>query len=362
MKQLLLQLLYTQTEEELKQIIDSHPQLRNPNNWHPYGGGRGNYSAFENQQSTAMGALVEKFTNALDAVLTRRCYELNIDPASAEAPQTMQEAVEMLFDAKEGYQAQIKVFTDGKDEQVNVISMDNGEGQLPTRFPETLLSLQRGNKNNIKFVQGKYNMGSTGAAVFCGKYKYQLYISKRHMALEPDNNKVGFTIVRKHERTKEELEQFKNTWYEYLVIDEDIPYFELNKDESIEIVKGVADSAFNHGTVIKMYNYALPSKSQSFQALKADINRLLYYPALPIHVYETRDKFLAVRQRKGSVMNIAYGNGHILRKKLENTKPIYESIGNKIEDALFGTAIMDLYVFDIKKMLRKFVGKHLLYF
>ncbi|OIN92086.1 MAG: nucleotide pyrophosphohydrolase [Anaerolineae bacterium CG03_land_8_20_14_0_80_58_20] len=49
---------------------------------------------------------------------------------------------------------------------------DNGEGQHPDDFPNTFLSLHRNNKTDIHFVQGKYNMGSTGAVVFCGTHRY----------------------------------------------------------------------------------------------------------------------------------------------------------------------------------------------
>lgn len=356
MKQLLLQLLYSQTEDQVKSIIESSELLNDSKNWVPYGGSQGNYSAFENQQSTAMGALIEKFTNALDAVLTRRCWELGIDPSSDTAPQSMEEAMNRLFDESSLEEAKIKVFTDGTKDEVNVISFDNGEGQLPEFFKDTLLSLQRGNKNSIKFVQGKYNMGSTGAAVFCGKYKYQLYISKRHNSLDSHNNKVGFTLVRKHERTEEELSKTKNTWYEYFVINNEIPFFELNKDESFEIVSNVKESRFTHGTVIKMYNYALPSKTQSFQKLKEEINKLLYHPALPIEVYETRRAYAVVSNRGGSVMNIAYGNNVILRKKMENVSPVFESVGNVIEDALFGEAHIDLYVFNNKSEIKEIRG------
>lgn len=356
MKQLLMNLLHAKTETEVKSIIESDSLLKDPNNWIPYGGSAGNYSSFENQQSTAMGALVEKFTNSLDAVLTRRCWELGIDPSSEAAPQSMNEAVNMLFDEIALENAKIKVFTDGTKDEVNVISFDYGEGQLPEKFKDTLLSLQKGNKNSIKFVQGKYNMGSTGAAVFCGKYKYQLYMSKRHNSLDKGNNKVGFTIVRKHERKEEELKNTKNTWYEYFVLNNDVPFISLAEDEFIEIIPNVKESRFTHGTVIKMYNYALPSKTQSFQKLKEEINKLLYQPALPIEVYETRKEYDIVKKR-GAVMNVAYGNSVILRKKLDNVNPVYESLGNVIQDDLFGEAHIDLYVFDKKEDIKEIRGK-----
>ena len=62
----------------------------------------------------------------------------------------------------------------------NVAIFDNGEGQNPDAFPDTFLSIAHGNKNDIPFVQGKYNFGATGAVVFCGDdHRYQMIISRR---------------------------------------------------------------------------------------------------------------------------------------------------------------------------------------
>lgn len=363
-----MQLLHAQTEEQVKHIIDSSPILSNPSNWLPYGGTTGNYSSFENQQSTSMGALVEKFTNSIDAILTRKCLEKGIDPSSDKAPKSMEEAVKTLFTSDELKNTRVHVYTDGTKNNVNVITVDDGEGQHPDNFENTLLSLQRGNKNSIHFVQGKFNMGSTGAVVFCGKHKYQLIASRKHTGIDSKSKEVGFTLVRKHERNEEELTKFKNTWYEYFVIDEKIARFMLEDDETVEIIKGVEDSRFKHGTIIKMYNYDLPSKSQSFQALKEEINRLLYFPAFPINVYETRKDYEVVKnRRKGYVMNTAYGAGTILKKKIEvdgeDTKnkrkvtPIYESINNELKDTIFGKALIDIYVFENKGDIADIRGK-----
>lgn len=368
MEKLFKKLLYAESEEEVKKIIDSSPILSNPNNWLPYGGTTGNYSSFENQQSTSMGALIEKFTNSIDAILTRKCLELGIDPSSDKAPKTMDEAVKTLFTPNELKKTSVDVYTDGSKSNVNIITVDDGEGQHPDNFENTLLSLQRGNKNSIHFVQGKFNMGSTGAVVFCGKNKYQLIASRRHTGIDQTNNEIGFTLVRKHERNNEEINKFKNTWYEYFVIDEKIARFNMEKSETIEVVKGIKDSSFKQGTIIKMFNYDLPSKSQSFQALKEEINRLLYFPAFPINVYETRKEYEIVKKRKiGYVMNTAYGSGNILKKKIElddesgnnkrKVKPIYESSNNELKDTIFGKAIIDIYVFENKKDIEDIRGK-----
>ena len=76
----------------------------------------------------------------------------------------------------------------------SIIIYDDGEGQHPEDFADTFLSLGRGNKNEIKFVQGVYNMGGCGAITFCGENRYQLVASKRYAG----TGKFGFTLIRKH--------------------------------------------------------------------------------------------------------------------------------------------------------------------
>jgi hypothetical protein len=105
---------------------------------------------------------------------------------------------------------------------------DNGEGQNPDNFEDTFLSLLQGNKNEIHFVQGKYNMGGSGAIIFCGKKSYQLIASKRF----DGSGNFGFTLIREHPLSKEEKVTKKNTWYEYLKIDGFIPQFSI---ESLDL-------------------------------------------------------------------------------------------------------------------------------
>ena len=149
---------------------------------------------------------------------------------------------------------EIQVIADGDKQTPDIIVYDNGEGQLPENFQNTFLSLLRGNKNDIPFVQGKYNMGSTGAVIFCGINKYQLIISKLNKNLNNGKeNPIGFTLVRRHPLAPEEEIRCKSTWYEYLIFDGKIPYFQSN---GIDL--NLYNRKFISGTIIKMYSYGLP--------------------------------------------------------------------------------------------------------
>jgi hypothetical protein len=43
--------------------------------WHPLGGDENCFGVIENQQASPIAALIEKVTNAIDAILMRRCLE-----------------------------------------------------------------------------------------------------------------------------------------------------------------------------------------------------------------------------------------------------------------------------------------------
>ena len=352
MQELFFNLLNAQTEEEVKKIIESNPLTSKDNNWTPYGGTNGNYSSFENQMTTAEAALIEKLTNSIDAILTRQSWKKGIDPSSKQAPQSMDSALSTLFTLEEREKENVLVVVDGERTEPNIMIIDDGEGQEPQSFPKTFLSLQSGNKNNIKFVQGQFNMGSTGAVVFCGKYKYQLIASKRHSSLSPGSSSLGFTLVRKHIRTKKERETLKNTWYEYFTVNGDIPYFET--DEFAIIPE--QNLTFKEGSIVKMYNYQLTKKSTAFQQLRMNIDNLLYYPAFPIRVYEGRD------YQRTNTSNYAYGNGNVLRGTKKSTIADaleHKSINNKIHHPLFGEVSVDVFLFkeEEKQKASMFAGK-----
>lgn len=177
----------------------------------------------------------------------------------------------------------IQIIATGDKDQPNIRIYDNGEGQLPENFKNTLLSLHRGNKIKIAFAQGKYNMGSTGAVVFCGDKKFQLIGSKR-----ADNSeaKFGFTLVRRHQLTVVEKEQnYRSTWYEYLTIEGVIPSFDI---DSLDLQ--LKNRVFETGTIIQLYSYQLPhgNKGDISTDLYRSFNHYFYDLPLPFLVYETR--------------------------------------------------------------------------
>ncbi len=342
LKSLFLQLYYAKTEEEVEVIISKEPEIFNDKNWAPLGGDENMFGIVRNQQSNPIAALVEKVTNSIDAVLMKRCFEEKIDPKSSQAPRSMEEAIEKFFpnhkqwDLKTFRRKQseeIQIVADGPPRNTSVIIYDNGEGQHPEQFENTFLSLVRGNKINIHFVQGKYNMGGSGALVFCGKKRFQLIGSKRF----DNTGKFGFTLVRQHKMQHGETEK-RSSFFEYLKIDGQIPSF-----ESTEMDLKLFERKFNTGTVIKMYSYQFPPGYSGFaQDLNQSLNEFLFQPVLPMYTVDKKERY-----PNNNVLELdLFG----LKNRLEEDKNDYVEtyFSEEYEDQLFGKAKVTCYVFKPK--------------
>ena len=179
-KEICLDLVQADSEKEVINILNNLGVWDNPNNWRYYGDKENNFSVIGNQQSSADTALVEKIVNSVDAVLMRECLRRNINPESLNS-QSVKLAGEEFFDIKKGrlsnlntakrteISENISLVATGKKTQPCYSIIDKGEGQNPSRMADTFLSLNDSNKLRIPFVQGKFNMGSTGALQFCGE-------------------------------------------------------------------------------------------------------------------------------------------------------------------------------------------------
>lgn len=180
-------LLRAEDEAEVDEVLKKVGYLNDDSNlWQPFGGFGMNLNQINNQQSDATAALVEKLINSIDAVLMAECYNADIDPKGTDAPRTMAEAVDRLFKVKDGrlenltptertkLAERIHFVATGTKKEPCYLVVDRGEGQTPDSFKDTFLSLTKQNKDDIPFVQGRFNCGGTGVLPFCGDHKYQL--------------------------------------------------------------------------------------------------------------------------------------------------------------------------------------------
>lgn len=343
-QELFHKLFFCPTEEEVEKFIVSLPNIFKDENWRSIDNNPSNYGIIENQQSNPIAALVEKLTNSIDAILTKKCMEAGIDPASSVAPRTMHDAVQFFFPDHKNWdiptlrkrQAEnIQVIADGPTKNTSVIIYDDGEGQHPEDFLNTFLSLVKGNKNKVMFVQGKYNMGGSGSIVFCGKLRYQLIASKKF----DNSGNFGFTLIREHPFTEQDAELNKNTWYEYLTTEDGkIPSFDLKEELDLNLL----NRKFKTGSIIKMYSYQFPTGYSGFaQDLNQSFNEFLFEPLLPIYTIDNPTR---------------YPNNIVLQLELFGLKRRLESDQNYIEesfseiynDELFGEIKVTCYVFKPK--------------
>jgi hypothetical protein len=330
------------TEDAIDDIVRSSRHLTTPSNWRPLGGNESNFGVIENQQSSPIAALIEKITNSIDAILMRKCYEAGIDPKSEAAPKSMEEAIGRFFikahktwhlgPDRQKQAEDIQILADGPRMNTSLVIYDNGEGQHPEHFENTFLSLLRGNKNQIQFVQGKYNMGGTGAIVFCGKRRYQLIGSKKYDGSE----NFGFTLIRRHPLSEDEMHSRKNTWYEYLKIDGEIPNFPI---ETLDL--GLKGRLFTTGTIIKLYSYDLPEGSRSVisRDLNQSINEFLFEPALPVYTIDKPERY----PNDKNLARELFG----LKRRLEqdDSKYVESSFSEDYESAEVGQMKVTCYVF-----------------
>ena len=329
------------TEGALTRVIADHREFQNPANWEPYGQIESNFGVVENQQASPIPALVEKIINSIDAILTRRCLEEGMDPKSDAAPRSVDEAVARFFPDSESWdlskfrrqQAEsIQIIADGPKLETSLIIYDDGEGQHPHDFEGTFLSLLRGNKNEIHFVQGKYNMGGAGAIAFCGQNRYQLIGSRRW----DGSGDFGYTLLRRHPLTERERTTKRNTWYEYFLPHGNLPSFAA---ESLDL--GLRNRRFTTGTVIKLYSYDLPSGSRSVisRDLNQSLNEYLFNPALPFFTIDQPSRYPDDRNLQRDI----YG----LKRRLEEDAGNYveDRFSDTLADSVIGAAKVTTYVF-----------------
>ena len=80
LKNLCLSLAYSNTEEEVINILKAEGLWENDEAWRYYGDTENNFATIGNQQSSPEAALTEKIINSVDAVLMAECLSRGINP------------------------------------------------------------------------------------------------------------------------------------------------------------------------------------------------------------------------------------------------------------------------------------------
>lgn len=367
-----LSLANAETEEDVINILQEKGYWDNEAYWRPYGDNENNYSTIGNQQNDSDRALAEKIVNSIDAILMKECLIECGRTDGKSVPQSIQEAMWRYFKIRDGQLStldrrtrndiskNIIVAATGKQRgEMNIIVIDNGEGQTAKRMPDTILSISKKNKQSVPFVQGKFNMGGTGALEFAGKNHLQLVITRRNPNIknvdnDPTFNNWSVTIVRKERPNNGR----RISMYTYLVNPNDnngLFNFSADKLNLIPKILGNKtgrksspgnnddqdneDRTIESGTYIKLYNYALQEKTLLTFDFYYKMNLLLPDVALPVRIRECRANFSGNSfeiTMNGLLTRMSEDNG----ENLEDGFPIGERF--KIDGQSFS---MNIYLF-----------------
>ena len=305
LRKLCMDLIKAESEADAINILTHAGYWEDESAWDHYGNNESNFSEIGNQAANADAAIVEKYINSVDAMLLAKCAESGKKADSEAAPQSISEALNDYFGITNGKLATISsaersvlaenigLVATGDKERPCYSFFDFGLGQSPSQFPDTFLSLAASNKIRIQFVQGRFNMGSTGVLQFCGDENIQLIVSRKHPAARKglnDGNKWGFTVVRRENPQG----QMKSSVYKYLAPKGKIPAFG-GKDLPIlpSEYPNPYDRAMSHGTYVKVYDYNIGAglRTNILFDLYNRLSILTPSLALPVRLYERRKGF-----------------------------------------------------------------------
>jgi len=304
---LLSELLAAESEEEVVEALNARQLLQTPERWEYLGKMPNNQSVVQGQQSSPAAALVEKFTNGLDAILLKHCKSAGIDPRGPKAPGNMASAVEQYFgDLSDPLKIRplaedhLVLYATGSKARPCISLYDAGEGQLAESFPGTFCSLIYGSgdgsyKGAIPFVQGRFNMGGTGVLPFCSdKYKLQLIVSRVPEAVAGSpKHEWAYTLFCF-------FASKQNPSWKYLVGADKKIYtagssplgLVPKKDAKSGEICAPRERLVNSGTLIKMYDYKAPRSNVCGELFKK-LEEYLLRPALPLRIIECRPEYKA---------------------------------------------------------------------
>lgn len=328
---LCLALMRADTEEDVVALLVSAGYWDDVALWRYLGDTENNFGAVGNQQSEAVAALIEKLINGVDARLLNACLIAGVEPTSEAAPSSIRHAVAEFFEDHSGplppdfgsialwpdlmatrEADQLTLTATGHGPKTGsglpcLTVADSGEGQTPDDFPSTFLSLQKSNKLRVQFVQGKFNMGATGALQFCSpRHRLQLIVSRRNPALveSPTGRDLewGFTIVRREPPSQ----GTRSSVFTYLAPrgveegrDGQVLSFTADRWPIFPRADKEGRDAYSrestHGSLVKLYEYHLDGTRSNIVRSGGGLLQRVDFGmpelALPVRLYECRNTY-----------------------------------------------------------------------
>lgn len=257
--------------------------------WRPVGDMEDNFGAI-NAASDSRLSLNERITNMIDAVLEKEArlrYGTDIS-AMAGAMSSPAEAATALLGVPAGGVGELSIpdrqklaediaidfVESGVPERPTARMRDRGIGQTPSRLPETILSIHRGNKRDKPFLMGMYGWGGSNALGFAEGGT--VIVSRRHPELlDGEADGVAVTIVKKVYTADMRTPAY------FFAVDAD------NNVLSLDVA--AADNVeLSFGTQITHIEYDLGIKGPLLNQYKY-YNAALYEPVVPYYLGSNRD-------------------------------------------------------------------------
>jgi hypothetical protein len=365
---LCMSLMRADTDEEVQALLAAAGYWNNPTVWRYLGDIENNYSTVGNQQAEPIAAMAEKLVNGIDARLINACAALGIKPSSAEAPNSITDAVASFFgggtersghivnwdrDMTRNESLQLTLVATGETPPgyPSISIADGGEGQTPDSQPTTFMSISGSNKLRIPFVQGKYNMGGTGALNFCSTpNRLQLVVSRRNPDLlqvkaSERDRQWGFTIVRREPPVGNQ----KHPFFTYLApvgaSDRDGGVLAFRADEWPIFPETTASTPdpysrmSRHGSLVKLYQYRWKGSRSNIvssrDGLLRRLDQALPELALPIRLYECRPGYRGhagsfATNLTGLSVRLEQDRGKSLDDSIENPRRSTIDVGGQL--------------------------------
>lgn len=249
------------------------------------------------QLTSGEKGLVERITNAIDAVIESQKSKYNIGSAKDSSviikkafPKyfgNMQEVMNNSTDksyAKDAENQVILAVNDGsKSNKPTFDIIDKGTGLLGEEFINTILSINHGNKlsREKSYLIGAFGQGGSTSLPFTYA---TIILSKKH-------ERIFFTIVK-----SVELTDYKNIVYVYMTLNEAIPEVDYTdfccEDQYLQDFINNAES----GTLVRMVETEISKRFRDNEVTKPGmlsdyLNTELFNVKLPVKVIENRKDY-----------------------------------------------------------------------
>lgn len=249
------------------------------------------------QLTTGEKGLVERITNAIDAVIENQKNKCSITSpkdssfvirkAFPNYYSNMQDVINDNVDrslAKDAENQVIVAVNDGsKSNKPTFDIIDKGTGLLGSEFENTILSIDHGNKlsRDKSYLIGAFGQGGSTSLPFT----YATII------LSKKNGHISFTIIK-----RVELIDYKNLVYVYITIDNSIPELDYSNfqsnDEYLENFINKSES----GTLVRMVESEISKRFRDNEVTKPGmlgdyLNTELFNVGLPVKIIENRANY-----------------------------------------------------------------------